>query len=186
MSQIAPEFLHLKQHILISHADPLVIFIDLVMEPSNPVPIRRLFACQFPCQPGIHKDSSSHHVGLYPRESLLYPVPIRHRKYVSVIAERIPAFSHRFRKYFQIRRILIKVLLQAGMDDQFFYRVLVVDFQQPSKLIRAMLPDSGLDGYPDLSPTVDFIQKPVQFIGHGKESGSPVFGYYRLGRTAQV
>ena len=75
----------------------------------------------------------------------------------------------------QIRMVFVIILLHPGMDDQFFYRILVIDLQDPLKLFRFIFPQPGLNGYLSFGPAVDLVQKTVQFLRQGQKSDPPFF-----------
>ena len=69
---------------------------------------------------------------------------IFHRKNISVITDRVHTFLQCFRKYIEIRLIVVEILLQTWMNDHFGDRIPVIDLQDIRKLFGKLHSDPRL------------------------------------------
>ena len=156
------------------------------MEVSQDLFIEPGFVSKFACQSGIHDYSAAQHDGIDLRKHRGKGLILLDGEKVAVVADRISARLCRFPKHIPIRRILVEIFLDTGMDDQLFQRIFVEDLEERVELVRVVFSDSRFDRDLYRRLRENFIEEPVESFSLGEKARTPVLGNDRSGRTAQI
>ena len=136
-----------------------------------------LFICSCPApdltrQRRVREHAAPDHYAGHFREPFFKPFAILTGENIAIITDRIAAGNESFCEYVLIRRVFIKILLKARMDNQFFHRILVINVQNPLKFPGIFHTDSRLHRYPDSGLRKYLFKESVQSVRICKKSGT--------------
>ena len=124
--------------------------------------IRTISAFYLPGNRRIGENSPADHYTLYFRKLFRKITDIFFRCKISVITYFMPSCAERFFKHIHMRIIFIKIFLCTGMNDQLFYRILIINIHKFRKFLTTFCSDPRFYRNIDRAILKHFFQKKIQ------------------------